>query len=731
MGDSHRDMRTALNHRHGLAPRRGGARLAAVAALLPALWASAACAQVTGHPLAVPTAANAAAALTPAAVAPSDDTILQARDAAQRRDRNALAAAQAAAAAGGHPLLPWIEYWDLSSRLAQARQDELDAFYARWRGSYVEDRLRNDWLLELGRRQDWPNFARDYPRFRMNDDREVSCYAIVVDHLAGRDAREVREAGRAAWLAQRDADNGCALMARTLLDSGRLEAADVWRKARRAADVSRPRAAQQALDLLGPAVGAAGRKLLDQPQRYLTREAQARPRESAELAALALLRLATRDADAAARMMDTRWEAALPADLGAWVWASIGREQALRLSDEAPDLYQRAELRLAQTGARHEALESDWSDQTLAWKVRAALRASAGSGEGVPQGAGRWRQVLQGIAAMREEDQRDPAWVYWKARALSALAGPASPSEEKARGQREQADGLLRSIAGEMHFYGKLAADVLGQPVALPPSPAPLTAAERSAATDHPGLGRALRLIAIGLRNEGVREWNFSLRGMDERQLLAAAQRACDAEVWDRCINTSDRTKREVDMAQRFPMPHRERVVARAKEIGLDPAYVYGLIRQESRFIMDARSGAGASGLMQIMPATARWTARKIGLPYTADLITDRDTNILLGTSYLKLALDQFDGSEALAAAAYNAGPSRPRRWRQGPLLDAAAWTESIPFSETRDYVKKVLSNATYYAAMLDGTMPPLRRRLGAQIGPPAPDAPAPDAELP
>ena len=196
-----------------------------------------------------------------------------------------------------------------------------------------------------------------------------------------------------------------------------------------------------------------------------------------------------------------------------------------------------------------------------------------------------------------------------------------------------------------------------------------------------------------------MREWNFSIRGLSDRELLAAAQLACDREVWDRCINTSDRTRAEIDMEQRFPTPLRQDVSARAREIGLDPAFVYGLIRQESRFIMDARSGVGASGLMQLMPATARWTAKKIGLPYSPALITDRDTNLRLGNAYLKLVLDDVGGSQPMAAAAYNAGPGRPRKWREGPVLEPAIWAENIPFAETRDYVKKVLSNAAYYAA--------------------------------
>ncbi|MES3015153.1 MAG: transglycosylase SLT domain-containing protein, partial [Pseudomonadota bacterium] len=341
-------------------------------------------------------------------------------------------------------------------------------------------------------------------------------------------------------------------------------------------------------------------------------------------------------------------------------------------------------------------------------KVRAALRAD--------NGKARWQQVAQAINAMSASEQRDPAWVYWKARALTAVSVDSQDGESMRSLAREQ----MGSIAGQLNFYAALAAENLGQPVWLPPRPLPLTPAERAATASNAGFARALQLIAIGLRNEGVREWNFSIRGLSDRELLAAAQLACDREVWDRCINTSERTKTEIDMEQRFPMPFRKDVIAKANEIGLDPAYVYGLIRQESRFIMDARSSVGASGLMQLMPATARWTAKKIGLNYTPDLITDRDTNLKLGTSYLKLVLDDFNGSQALAAAAYNAGPGRPRRWRDGPFIEPAIWAENVPFAETRDYVKKVLSNATYYAAQLGTKEPSLKARLGRPIGPAA-----------
>ncbi len=623
-----------------------------------------------------------AARATAAAVPASGDPIVEARDAYRKRDRAQLADAVSALRAARHPLLSWVEYWELNARLREATTTEVEAFYGRWRGSYVEDRLRNDWLSELGRRRDWAAFSADYPRFRMNDDREVSCYALLTEHLAGRD---VRDAAMAAWLAQRDADDGCQVLAKTLLDDRRFTAADVWRKARFAVDANRPRAARAAAALISPGLDTSVGEALDQPLRWLQKTTSAPGRIQDEIATLAVMRLATTDHDAAAQQLLTRWEKELPDELKAWAWAITAKWAAIRLDDAAPDHFQRAARFTQRAG-----LELDWPDDTLAWKVRAALRAN--------QGAGRWQQVMQAIQAMSPAEQRDATWVYWKARGFENLAGANDPDS-----LRPQARQGLASIASPFTFYGQLAMEALGQPMAVPIRPAPLTPDERDAAARNAGLGRALQMIAIGLRSEGVREWNFSVRWMNDRELLAAAQRACDREVWDRCINTSDRTRNEIDLVQRFPTPLRREVVAAARDAGVDPAFVYGLIRQESRFIMDARSGVGASGLMQLMPATARWTAKKIGIEYRPAMITELDTNLRLGTSYLKMVLDDFGGAQPLAAAAYNAGPGRPRRWREGPPMDPAAWTESIPFNETRDYVKKVLSNAVLYGAVLGG----------------------------
>jgi len=624
-------------------------------------------------------------AAPPAPAVPSDaDLAVQAREAWAKRDRKRLTALVDAARTQNHPLAGWVEYFDLNARLAEARQPDLDAFYARYPGSYVEDRLRNDWLLELGRRRDWANFRRDHGTYQMRDDREVACYALLADHEAG--TKIATDVARAAWMAQKDGDDGCLQLAYAMVASGQFKPDTAWAKARLAMEQSRPRAARQALMVLAAKpLEVKLAELQDNAGRYLNRSARTSPRPEAELTALALARVAANDPVQARDLLQQKWSR-LPDDLQAWLWVQIGRQQALRLQDDALAAFDRAHKL---------APELDWTDDALAWNARAALRAKQ------PAAA------LRAIDRMSATEQRDPAWLYWKARATRQLGDAAS-----ARTQ------LTALAAAPLNYFGRLAAEEVGQPVPLPPAPAPLTPEERKTARAHLGLTRALQLISLGLRNEGVREWNFSLRGMNDRALLAAAQEACDREVWDRCINTSERTRAEIDINQRYPTPHRPELLREANAAGLDPAYIYGLIRQESRFVLDARSHVGAAGLMQVMPATAKWTAKKVGINYSAELMHDRDFNLRIGTNYLKLVLDRFEGAQALAAAAYNAGPGRPARWRDGPVIDAAIWAENIPFNETRDYVRKVLLGGAIYAQVLGLPATSLRERLGNSVGP-------------
>jgi soluble lytic murein transglycosylase len=620
-------------------------------------------------------AATLVALPAPAAPAKGDELYLAARDAYAKG--HAARLAELAPRLRGHVLEPYVQYYQLAMRLESAAPGEISEFLNRHEGAYVAEMLRRDWLKSLGRRGEWTLFNAAYPNLGWEDN-EVGCFAILSRHRAG-DAEAVADLRR-FWNAPRDLPQGCAAVAESEIAAGRLTNRHVWDRVRLLLEARQIRAAVRTMEWLPDAERPDARTveaIHANPQRWLDRPApDLSKRVNRELVLFALTRLAQRDADAAAG----RWPKLQPKfspDEQGYMWAQLAFAAAKSHHASA----------LAWFGNANGAT---LSDEQLAWRARAALRE------------GNWKEVRASIDAMTVTARADPAWVYWEARAL------------RAAGEADTAAQHFRRIAGEHHFYGKLAGEELGEAVVLPGRTEMPTKADLEEAAKVPGLARALALFRLDLRTDGVREWNWTLRGMDDRQLLAAAELARRYELWDRAINTADRTQGAHDFTLRFLAPYREAFAEGAKSQGLEESWVLGLVRQESRFIVGARSSAGASGLMQLMPATARWMAKKSGMTdYSPSRVTDPDVNIALGTGYLRYVLDELDGSPVLAAAAYNAGPGRARRWKADRPLEGAIYAESIPFNETRDYVKKVMSNTMYYAALYGGEIKPLKARLG------------------
>lgn len=639
----------------------------------------------------------------------ADAVFIDMSQAFQKGDRKRLSALLPQAK--GHLLEPWAAFWELRVRLGDASDSEIKNFLQRYAGTYQEDRLRNDWLLLLGERREWLQFEREYASYRMHDDKEIECYARWLEvqqkdlNVSSSPIEEIRK----TWLNLKQSEDGCTYAVSQLLKQHKFNPDDVWLKARLSVENNRKVPAREALKLVSEHTMAMLDELFANGGRFFNQRASSLGNESPEWMTLALIKAATADHDNAVKLLQSKAAASLSNEQKQWVWGVIAKQAAQQFDDKALDYF---------ASAGNAAL----SDDILAWKVRAALRAGK-----TPA----WPLIQSAIDAMSPMAQKDPAWVYWRARSLTGQqTGNAPPA---------QALAAFQSIAGPQGFYEQLASEELGKKITVPPRPLPPQPQETAAVKANVLLQRALYAIKIGLRQDGVREWNYATglvdsagqRGrLNERERLAAAQLACDQGIWDRCINTSERTV-QMDVAQRYPTPFKEEVVEASNSIGLSPAYVYGLIRQESRFILDAQSNVGASGLMQIMPATAKWTAKKMGLKnFRTEQLQQRRTNIAIGTQYLKLVLDNFQGSMAMAAAAYNAGPSRPRRWRNGPVMEGAAWAECIPFGETRDYVKKVLSNTTMYAALIHNEPQSLKARLG-MIGPRDSSAPEENNELP
>ena len=416
---------------------------------------------------------------------------------------------------------------------------------------------------------------------------------------------------------------------------------------------------------------------IDKPGPVIDRGIVA-PRASHELFIIALGRVARHDSAKSVKALNKVLNK-LSEEEQSLAWAQIALQASLQLSRDAASYWRRT-----------------WgvqlSQDAYQWRARAALRA------------GDWNMVSKAISSMPPELQKDATWVYWHGRA------------DKAQGRNEEAQKHFQSIATLSNFYGLLANEELGQKAMVSDKPIAPKPEELAEASNNIGFQHAFRFFDLGLRFEGNREWNWQLRRMNERQLLAAAEFARQSDVLDRMVTTADRARVELDFTHRFPTPHDDIMHTAIQPMGLDKAWVYGLIRQESRFIKSARSHVGASGLMQIMPATAKYVARKIGMAgFTLNNLNDTRTNITLGTQYLNMVLTNLGGSQTLATAAYNAGPGRPRLWRASleRPIEGAIFAETIPFSETRTYVKSVLANATWYAALFENKPQSLKARLG------------------
>lgn len=606
-----------------------------------------------------------------ATFASDDDVFLALREASRNGD--VARSTELAARLGNYAIPSYVDYFRLRPRINTAPEPEIRDFLTRYEGSAIADRLRNDWLIELGRARNWMLFDEQYPQFVLNDDTQVKCYALMSKALKG---QNVADEARNVLVAPQNYGEACPSLIVMLTQTNQFTLDDVWAQARLIAESG----FAGSIKRIAPVTGASETALmqaLDKPDAVIAR-GPGSGRAAHELFILALGRSAKNNPDRAVNVLVADAESLNEREL-AQAWAQIALQSSLKLAPDAAVYW-------------HRTSGAVLSNDGYQWKARAALRA------------GEWKLVKSTIDSMPPALAKDAAWIYWLGRAY------------RTEGRTEEAQKQFESIADQTNFYGQLALEELGRKITVPPRAQPVTAEEIAPMAENQGFRRALKFFDLNLRFEGYREWNWELRKMNERQHLAAAEFARQKEVLDRMVNTSDRTKSEMDFTQRFPSPFRDAMRAATERLGLDMAWVYGLIRQESRFVHNARSHVGASGLMQIMPATAQFVARKIGLgSYSRDQVNDINTNIVLGTNYLNMVLNDLEGSQAMATAAYNAGPGRPRAWRSTlqRAVEGAIFAESIPFNETRDYVKKVLSNATYYAALFESKPQSLKARLG------------------
>lgn len=615
------------------------------------------------------------------ALADQDADFLAARDAF--RVGNATKLDSYARRLKSTPLEVYVAYYQLRLHLETAEPGQIKAYLARPEDTPMIDRMRGEWLKVLGNKKQWNLFDGEYPRL-INEDAELTCYALQSRRRAQQEAA-LREA-RNLWFSGKGQPESCATLFEAALSAGVISEQDVWQRLRLALEAGNVSLAKQLAERLSGKLAIAPATLdgaAADAERYLDKAKLDKADEGQRAVALfALQRLAKQSPDLAV----ARWQkiaAYFPETEQHYFYGWLGYEAARKLDGRALQWYK-------------SAASAPLNEQQLTWRIRAALRAQD------------WTEVLDSVNAMGEQQQRDAAWRYWKARALQALGKPS------------EAEKLFAPLSSEYNFYGQLAGEELtATPViaAVPASYRP-GKQEIAAVSALPGVQRTLALYRMDLRSEALKEWSWALRNFNDQELLSAAEIARRNEMYDRAIGAADRTVNVHDFSLRYLAPYRDALQAHIRENGLEEAWVYGLMRQESRFVTAAKSNVGAAGLMQIMPATARWVARKLGLrSYRDALIHQLDTNLRLGTYYMKTVLGWFDDSPVLASAAYNAGPGRARQWRGDKPLEGAIYAETIPFDETRDYVKKVMSNTVYYARQFGAPPRSLKQRMGIISG--------------
>lgn len=556
------------------------------------------------------------------------------------------------------------DYSLYQSALTAAKQDDdiLPAQFLNQAGeSAMAEDVRNEWLKSLGKRSQWAQFNQQYAKLdQAGRAQEVQCYAELNsgNHTALA-AELVKEINRLP--------QGCNRLIEAAAASGRLNQKDAWRRVRGLISNNQLTDARNLAAALGSPFEGGGQG-------------------AQEYSLISVIGNTAKKSTASAYTLESM-QGSLSREQIGFAWGVLGHMQAQSQNmATALSYFSRAD-------------RSQLSNEQFEWYARAALRLQ------------RWNDLTDIITAMPAKLQNDPTWQYWLARSYAA------------QGNRGQAEPLYeKAAASGRNFYAVMAGEELGRRVSTRNNVGEASKSDVKHLAKDGAIDRALTLFKASqssgdwkMRRQSQAEWRYATRGADEDLLLTAAQLAYDNQFYEMAINSAERTNTKLNYNLRYISPFKDTTVRYANQAGVDPAWVYGLIRQESRFMLGAQSSVGAQGLMQVMPATAREIAAKIGMS-SSELYT-MDGNIRMGTWYMADAKRRLQNNEVMATAGYNAGPGRARNWQAATPLEGAIYAETIPFTETRDYVKKVMTNATFYASLFNEPQTSLKQRMGVVPG--------------
>lgn len=580
----------------------------------------------------------------------------------------------------GYVLKGYVEYDYLKSRIARMPNERLHNFIKEYDYLPISDWLRTSWLHHLARAGDWETFLAEYkPQYA---DSRLQC--LRLQHLVkhSQDQAAVMSEVRESWLTGRRMPQQCDAVFKHWADAGHMSDDLVWARIKLAMESRRVSLARALARRYLPRSQYIWMQRWESvhwnPQRELSRISYKVETPVARMIVKhGVVRLAYRDPDAAMAL-----------------WEHLKHRFDFFGEDENYVLRMVGVL----AAQNHSPMAVDWLSRVTAreddanlriWRVKAALRTA------------QWDKARAFLGGLNVEEQQETRWRYWRARILEET------------GEAEQARQLYLALTQERDYYGFLAADRLDREYAMRHRSVETSPEELSAMLSRKGVQAAHELYSIGETLAARRQWNWVTRRMNNRELEVAAVVARHWGWYDRAIYTVTKADHFDDLDLRFPVLYRDQVHANAERAGIDPSWIYGVMRQESAFVADARSPAGALGLMQLMPRTGRQVGRRLNMRIRNNsAILDIENNLLLGASYLKAVLDRNNGSEVLATASYNAGPHRVKRWLPEENMAADVWVETIPYDETRNYVKNVLSFTAVYDHRLGGEPKPLEKRM-------------------
>ena len=579
----------------------------------------------------------------------------------------------------GYILRGYLEYESIKNHVASTSASDLRRFLAENSQAPISDTIRKKWLRVLADRGDWKTFLKEYQD--IEDDPELQC--LRLSHLlkTSEEQAALMTEVEKLWLTGKELPRTCEPVFAVWKKAGHMTSDKVWARIRLAMESRNLRLAGELAQYLDPS------------ERVWVKRWQAMHRDPVhELHNIAypvetpvarmivkhgVVRLAYRDPEEAMvqwGLLKQKYQFFGEDDN--YVLRYIG---ILAAQDQLPQALQWLS-----------AVSADPGDMSLhLWRVKTALRA------------GQWEMAKRFIAGLSEEQRQDSQWRYWTARILEST------------GDKDEARRLYETLARDRSYYGFLAADRAGMDYSMQHVSTDATPEEVSAMLARPGIQMAQELYLMGQVTDSRRQWNWITRRLNNRELAVAAVIARQWGWHDRAILTVARSDQQDDLELRFPLLYRDTIEANATEYGIDPSWVYGVVRQESAFVVDARSQAGALGLMQLMPSTGRLTGRKLNMPIRNNrALLNIENNLRLGVSYLKEVLGRNNGNQVLATASYNAGPNRVNSWLPDKTLDADIWVETIPYGETRDYVKNVMSYTTVYDHRLGSRPARLQERM-------------------